>query len=177
LRKKFFFYLNTINYLVNDGIQHLESIKTKLQNDSFITGDKSRRSCSNSSITGNKTHTKCPHGLCYARNEIFQLNEQRNSKNQTCLHGSPTLFSEIEHHSPESIEKEKELLEYKCNKNVCNRNELITKIQNIINELTQWNLKKKEEKPIDVQPRSLSIKQTISSYILVLVLIFIQLFI
>jgi len=173
------FYLNTIDYLVNGGKLQLDLIKTKLHNESLLMGEKSKRRCTDSAKTGNITSKRCGYGLCYVQHTIYELNEQQNSKRQICdlENKPPTLFSEIEYHLPKSPQNDKELLEYRCNKNVCNRGDIVKKIQDIIDEYTKWKVIPQENKSINEKSGNLSIKQTISSYILVLFLIFIQLFI
>jgi hypothetical protein len=173
------FYLKTIDYLVKDGLLQIELIKTKLYNDSLLLGPKARRRCTDSNRQGNSTSRSCGHGFCFVRLQNYELNEEQNHKEQKCDHPhKPILFSEIQHHIPKSPETEKEVLEYTCNKNVCNRNDMFPKIQNIIKEYTQWNtIAPAESKTINEKTSSLSIKQTISSYTLVLFLIFLQLFV
>jgi hypothetical protein len=172
------FYLRTIDHLVNTGLSQFELIKSKLYNDSLLTGPLSRRRCTDSAREGNITSRKCGHGLCYVRVENYQIDEKPNTKEQKCDYNqNPILFSEIEHHVPRSPEKDKEILEYICNKNVCNRNDLFPKIQNIINEYTNWHVITPDSKTINEKAQSSSIKQTISLYTLVLFIIFIQLFI
>ncbi|CAF2745690.1 unnamed protein product [Rotaria sp. Silwood2] len=172
------FYLNTIYPLLIDGKSKLNKIKGKLYSNSLIVGPKSQRSCSISDLIDNKTLDKCGYGLCYVRQENYTLNQERNSIQQKCdSELTPFLHSSIEYHAPKPIEKEKQLLEYRCNKNVCNRNTIIPKIQNLINEYTHWNPTIKEPIPVDEKKASSSMKQTISSYIVVIILILIQLFI
>jgi hypothetical protein len=173
------FYLKTINYLVNDGRSQLDLIKNKLYNDSLIIGENSKRRCTDSlKKRGNNTSRRCGFGLCFVRLQNFELNEEQNSKDQKCEpNNKPILFSEIDHHTPQSPEQDKELLEYTCNKNVCNRNDLVAKIQSIINEYTNWNGLTPESKSIHDKAGSFSIKQTVSSYALVLFILFLQFFI
>jgi len=171
-------YLKTINYLVNDGQSQLDFIKNKLHNESLLVGSESKRRCIDSNKPVNKPSRKCGFGFCYARLENFELNEQQNSKIQRCEGVQEAfLLSEIEHHVPKSTQKEREFLKYRCNKNVCNRNDIITIIQDTINEYTQWNPKQPENKQINEKAANLSVKQAMFSYILVLFLILIQLFI
>jgi hypothetical protein len=172
------FYLNTINYLVNDGQSKLDFIKKKLHNESLLVGPESRRRCIDSNKKIDRPSRKCGSGFCYARLENFELNEQQNSKIQSCEnYQEASLLSEIEHHIPKSTQKEREFLEYRCNKNVCNRNDIITIIQDAINQYTQWNPIQPENKQINEKAGNLSVKQAMFSYILVLFLTLIQLFI
>ncbi|CAF0896449.1 unnamed protein product [Rotaria sp. Silwood1] len=172
------FYLNTINHLVSGGKTILDKIKGKLYKDSLLLGPKSKRQCSFGDLKSNSTRIHCPYGLCYVRQENYTLNQERNSKEQKCDNEiKPILFSFIEYHEPKSIEKEKKFLEYRCNKNVCNRNGIIPKIQQLIDEYTQWHPTIKETIHIDEKKASSSMQTTISSYIIVIFLILIQLFI
>jgi len=169
------FYLNSINYFLTEGQTQLDLIKTKLHNDELIVGNKSRRRCIDSDKQSDKPSTRCKFGLCYAYIEDYQLNEQQNSKTQKCdSENRPYLFSEIERHTPKSPQKEREFLKYRCNKNVCNRNDFIEKTRNILNEYTNGFTKPQDNIG---KKGNLSIKQTVSSYILVLFLFLIQLFI
>lgn len=180
------FYLNSINYLVNEGVSQIKLIKMKLHNDSLITGPGSKRRCIDNSVEGGKPSRKCPNGLCYINLEKFNLEEKQNINIQRCVEGrQPILFSEIELHTPRSTNKEREKLEYSCNKNVCNRHDIIDKIKLLITSYTNDPSKMQENKPSEIQEdqninekqKSLSMKQTISSSILVLFLCLIQLFI
>jgi len=171
------FYLNSIDYLVTEGTSQLQLIRTRLHNDSLLTGEKSRRHCIVTGKSAEKPSEKCKTGLCYLNLKKFELNEQE-LKNQTCdPENEPYLFSEIERHTPKSIQNEREFLEYKCNKHVCNRDNYFEKIQTLLNEYTNFTSKNQNNKSITEKKGNLSIKQTISSYILVLFLILIQLFI
>jgi hypothetical protein len=141
-------------------------------------GPESKRRCIDSNKPVNKPSRKCGNGFCYARLGNFELDEQQNSKIQRCEEDQKAfLLSEIEHHVPKSIQKEREFLEYRCNKNVCNRNDIITIIQDAINQYTQWNPIQPENKQINEKAGNLSVKQAMFSYILVLFLTLIQLFI
>ncbi|CAF3475595.1 unnamed protein product [Adineta steineri] len=179
------FYLSTINVLVNDGAANLDLIRIKLHNDSLIVGEKAQRRCTDSNKTGDKTSRSCKNGFCHARIEKYELDGPTNTKTQSCVPVTdPTLISEIEHHSPKSTQKERETLEYTCNKNVCNRNDFISKIQEIINIYIQWKPIDQEAQPNqpnepinEKSAENLSIQQTISSSILVLFLLIIKLFI
>jgi hypothetical protein len=171
-------YLNSINYFVTEVISQLELIRVKLHNDSLLTGFGSRRRCIDSTKIDGKPSVKCPDGLCHANFQIYELNEERNQIIQRCdLYERPHLVSEIEHHTPKSPEKQKEFLKYSCNKNVCNRKDFIDRIKILINDSTNPTGKIQDNKPITEKKASLSIKQTISSYVLVLFLFLIQLFI
>jgi len=172
------FYLNSINYFVTEGSSQLDLIRTKLHNDSLIIGEKSRRRCVVTGKTGKIPSEKCQFGLCYTQIDEYGLNEQKFiNKIQKCdlNDNTPFLLSEIEHYTPKSPQKERESLKYRCNKNVCNRDDFIGKINLFINEYT--NGTSKIPKNISDKQGNLSIKQTISSYILVLSLFLIQLFI
>ncbi len=172
-------YLNTINYFVTEGLSNLDVIRNKLQNDSLLVGEESKRRCVDSSKIGSKQSIKCPTGLCYAHLEYYNLNEEQYFKQQRCdQENRPFLFSEIERHIPPSIQKEREFLKYRGNKNVCNRNDIIDKIKHLIAEYTNGTLSiQGDNKSISGKNGGLTIQQTISSSILVLFLFLIQLFI
>jgi hypothetical protein len=168
-------YLNIINYLITEGQEGLDLIRTKLQNDSLIVGTESKRRCIDSHKGIDKPSTKCPIGLCFIHLEYSNLNEEQSYKYQRCDgENRPFLFSEIEHHIPSSIEKEREVLKYRCNKNVCNRNDFIDKIKYLVTEFTNGTLKIQSNKSISGKNRALINYQTIS---LVSFLFLIQLFI
>ena len=135
------FYLTTIEHLIRDGQQKIDLIKTKLYNSTLLMDDRSRRRCIDSTKVGNKISTLCRVGLCYAHYRPPESSEKNESKVQSCLHNAqPTLLSELEYHvSPEGSHA-KELLEYHCNKNICNRNDMIQIIKGIVHEYTHWKL-------------------------------------
>ncbi|CAF1651933.1 unnamed protein product [Adineta ricciae] len=179
------FYKNTISLLVNDGKATLDTLKEKLYNETVLVGPTSRRRCIDSNKTGNKTSVKCSDGFCYTRVEKHDFDQEKNTKTQRC---EPThqsyLLSEIERHMPKSTQ-EKEVLEYSCNKNVCNRNELIPKIQHLMNDYIRWNPARdaEEDTPsplpdtMEKAGNSFSLPQTMSSSILVSFVILLQFFI
>jgi hypothetical protein len=173
------FYLNSINYFVTEGISQLDLIRNKLHNDSLLIGEGSRRYCINSDNVGKKPAEKCKFGFCYAEIDEYELNEQKFTKKiQKCdSYDTPFLFSEIEHHTPKSPSREREFIKYRCNKHVCNRDDNIEKLKIFINEYTNGTSKIPNNKIISDKQGNLSIKQTISSYSLVLSLFLIQLFI
>ncbi|CAF1260813.1 unnamed protein product [Rotaria magnacalcarata] len=172
------FYLETIGNLVTGVQSQLDSIRRKLQNDTLLIGNNSQRRCINSSIAGNKQSRRCQFGLCYANYTNYPYNHEQNSKTQRCdSDNSPIVNSYIKYHEPKSIGKDKETLEYRCNKNVCNRNDRILKIQSIITEFTKWNSTISKPVMVIEKKANSSMKQTIASYIVVLFLIFIQIFI
>ncbi|CAF4123070.1 unnamed protein product [Rotaria socialis] len=172
------FYLETIANLVTEVQSHLASIRKKLQNDTLLIGTGSQRQCINSSIAGDKQSRRCQFGLCYTNYTNYPYNHEQNSKIQKCDSDNlPIVNSYIKYHEPKSIGKDQETLEYKCNKNVCNRLDRILKIQRIITDFTKWNSTiPKPAMVIDKKANS-SMKQSIGSYIVVLFLIFIQVFI
>lgn len=163
-------YLNTINYLVNEALPSLDSIRNKLQNDSLIVGGESRRRCIDSSRTATRPSIKCPTGLCYAHVENFNLDEQRSSKQQGCDHDNRPSFShEIERHTPPSSQKDRELLKYRCNKNVCNRNDFIERIQTLISDLSAGSSRiPSDQTATGKKMANSAVEQTISSSLLVL---------
>jgi hypothetical protein len=162
------FYLNTIQRLIIDGKLKLDEITLKLYNQSKPT----RRRCKDSSKTGNKSTIPCGNGLCYAHNI---------DKKQYCTtDNTPMFFSEIEYHLPKLMINEREVIEYKCNKHLCNTNETIKKIEKILLDYTNWNnnnnnnsiIKNEEQNPI--KEKSSTIQQTVSYYLIILSLINLQ---
>jgi len=157
-----------------------------LYNPSLIIGPKSQRRCTDSRKTGNKTSVKCPDGVCFANYASYKLNEQQNPLVQRCdPEIRPVLFSEIERHLPESATNEREIIEYRTNKNVFNRNDKFGVVRNALNQYTNWNPKQKQTDESTPSPENIninqkklnsSLKQTVSSYVLVLFFIFLQLF-
>jgi hypothetical protein len=138
------FYLNTIEYLITDGLLKLNEIKSNLYNQSS-----KKRRCKDSSLKGNHSLIRCPDGLCYAYNI---------DKKQYCTADTRAiLFSEIEYYSPKSIENQRELIEYKCNKNFCNGNRMMAIIKDLLLDYTNWNRKKSmKEKSSSSNYRNLS---------------------
>ena len=138
---------------------------------------RSRRQCTDSDRTGNKTSVRCHTGLCYARYNQSESSDENVSKVQKCQTGhSPVLLSELEFYvSPESSH-EKELLEYRCNKNVCNRNGMIEIIKGLVHEYTHWNLTKVDLNQAQTKQASSSTRlSNLSAAFLVLIYIFVQL--
>lgn len=163
-------YLNIINYLVTEGSASLEMIRHKLQNDSLIVGEQSRRRCIDSSRTASHPSKRCPTGLCYAQVDNHNLNGQQSSKEQRCdSNTQPMFMSEIERHSPPSYYNEREILKYRCNKNVCNRNDFIERIETLISEFTNGTSRIPSEQTASGKKMANSaVEQTISSSLLVL---------
>lgn len=177
-------YLNAISHLLNPGENELNTIKNKLYDADAKLGNQARRRCADSSKTGNKTTIRCRLGYCHAKIETFELNEQQTSKVQNCIHDNKLyLLSEIAHHEPQIAENEKSTLEFRCNKHVCNRNDMVSKLQDIIKQYTRWNPMKQEAKPAeqertaDGKQASSSIKQVASSSILVFTFMLMKLFV
>ena len=165
------YYLNTINYLVTEVSASLEMIRYKLQNDSLIVGEESRRRCIDSSRTASHPSKRCPTGLCYAHVETYNLNGAQSSKIQRCDEGNarPMFMSEIERHTPPSSAKEREILKYRCNKNVCNRNDFIERIETLVSELTNGTPRIPSDQTASGKKMANSaVEQTISSSLLVL---------
>ena len=165
------FYLSTIERLTTSGKVQLDHIHSKLYNQSLSMGRSSRRRCIDSSKVGNRTSVRCGIGLCYAHHVNYEANEREHVKKQHCSSDpTPTLFSEIQHHLPESDVNERELIEYRCNKNVCNRIEMIEEIKRTLHEYTSWNVAKSGETAITT--KSSSDRQTsVSSCLLLLAFI------
>ena len=148
------FYLNTIEYLVNDGKFKLNEIKFNLYNQSSI-----KRRCKDSNLKGNQSLIRCPHGLCYA----FSIG----TKQYCTSDQSATLFSEIEYYYPKLNDNQRELIEYKCNKNVCNGDRMINRIKNLVLDYTNGNKKK-----IIFNEKSPANRRYLSYYLVILSFIF-----
>jgi hypothetical protein len=143
----------------------------------LIFGEESKRRCIDSDKKGPKPSVICKTGLCYAYLENYEFNEERNRKTQKCeSENRPFLSSEIEHHTPKSAQ-DREFLEYRCNKNVCNRNDTMDRIESLLGDYTDAISKIQGDTPVSEKKGNLSIHQTISSYSLVLFFFLIQLFI
>jgi hypothetical protein len=170
------FYMNTIERLIYDGRMKLDQIKSKLHNISLLMDESSRRRCTDSDKTGNKTTVLCRTGLCYARSFHDDANDEHDNKKQKCHLGDrPTLLSDIEYHLASSKLNRKELLEFRCNKNVCNRNDMIDIIQGIINEYTHWNATEHDLDDIETkQMSSLSTRSYLSMSMFAVFLLLIQ---
>ena len=169
-------YLNSIDNLINEGKTQIDKIISRLQNDSLITGPTSRRRCIDSTLPVEKPSVKCPIGICHFRLNEYQLDGQQKDVSQSCHQlVYPTLHSELEQHSPPSTQKDRLLLEYYCNKNVCNRNDIVHHIRDLIGEFTHG--RSKVEDIVNEKTGNHSICQTISSTILVLFLVLFRLFI
>ena len=138
------FYLNTIEYLITDGQLKLNEISLKLYNQT-----KSLRRCTNNFKSMNRSITRCTKGLCYAHSY---------DKKRYCTPDiTPMFFSEIEYQIPKSLGNQRELVEYKCNKDLCNGNGMIKKIQKILLDYTNW-----ENTHHQLTQKSSTIQQTIS---------------
>ena len=156
------YYLNTIKYLITDGKLELDKIPLNLYNPSLSTSQPTRRRCKDSNKKGNNTLTRCRTGLCYAHNT---------EKKQYCTKDiTPTFFSDFEYYLPRSEVNEREVIEYKCNINLCNRNYMIKKIKNILYDYTNWENHIKTKQPVEAKSSS-RIDQIISYYLIFLSLI------
>ena len=112
------FYHRTIRRLINDGLIIVEEIKINLYNSSS-----EQFRCRN-----NRTTVTCPYGLCYALNI---------EKKQSCTSDrTATLFTEIEYRQPRNSSRERQLIEYKCNRPLCNGHRMMEKIQNLLLDYT-----------------------------------------
>lgn len=138
------FYLNTIGSLLYDGKSTLTLIKNKLFNGSLIVGPSSRRRCIDSDKTGAKPSVPCRTGLCYAHYVRHHHHHDNGTKTQKCHeHERPVLISKNEYHITDSAtQTQNEFLEYRCNKNVCNRNDMIDIIHGLLSEFSHLNATK-----------------------------------
>jgi len=165
-------YLNSINYFINEGRSQLESFKSKLPNDSLIVGEDSKRRCIDSRRNGPKPAVKCPTGLCYLDVQQFHLHEAQNFKEQRCdEENRPMFFSEIERHTPSSAEKDRDFLKYRCNKNVCNRDDFVERIKDLVTDFTTKAASIPSEKSATGKNGASSLPQTASSSLLILFLL------
>jgi hypothetical protein len=143
------FYLNTIEYLITDGKLKLDEINSKLYNQ---TKSLSLR-CRNRNPISNRSVIRCSKGLCYAQNI---------DKKQYCTSdNSAMLFSEIEYYLPTLSTNERELIEYRCNKDLCNKNDMIKIIKHILLSYTNWN-------NYNIEQKSSTIHQTVSYCLIIL---------
>lgn len=173
------FYLNTIEHLVKNGQAVVDDVKRKLYNQSLLMDERSRRRCTDSSKTGNKTSTLCRTGLCYASFTQNESNSSQQNKVQMChYHQRPTLTSKIEHELNKGAYHHRESLEYHCNKNVCNRNDMVEIVRGLLTEYTHWNLKAHAMNDMQTKNfKSPSNKETMASSCLVIFLVMTQILI
>lgn len=171
------FYLQTIDHLIHAGQQKIELIKTKLYNATLLMDSRSRRRCIDSVKVGNKSSVLCRTGLCYALYRQPESSEKNESKVQNCHHNDrPVLLSELEYHVSAENSHAKELLEYRCNKNICNRNDMIHIIKGIVHEYTHWKLTSDDLNRAQTKQASSSTRPSyLSGAFLVQIYIFIQL--
>lgn len=170
------FYLNTIGPLLAEGKNQLNLIKNKLYNRSLLMGPQSKRRCIDSEKTGAKPSVLCRTGLCHA---LFARHHHQNeTKTQKCdEYAAPHLRSQNEYHLTDSIAHiQKEFLEYRCNKNICNRNDMIEIIHNLLSEFSHLPTSKilpssdatHHDAKQDIQTKTSSSISIRSSYIFVL---------
>jgi hypothetical protein len=170
------FYFNSIQFFITEGQEQLDSLKSKLHNDSLIVGEESKRRCIDSDNKGPKQSVICKTGLCYADFENYGFNEKQNRTQKCQSEKHAFLSSEIKQHTPKSAQ-DREFLKYRCNKNVCNRDDFMKRIRSLIGDYTTATSKIQGDTPVSEKKGNLSIHQTISSYSLVLFFFLIQLFI
>ncbi|CAF2409415.1 unnamed protein product [Rotaria sp. Silwood2] len=135
------FYFNTIGHLITKGQLQIDKIKSKLYRQSLSKKKISLRRCKNSNTTSNRSSVRCPDGLCYINN--------MNGKQYCTSDNTPTFFSEFESYLPKPIANDIESIEYKCNRHLCNSNEMIEIIKNILRHYTNWNNINNEEDKIE----------------------------
>ncbi|CAF0984325.1 unnamed protein product [Rotaria sp. Silwood1] len=155
------FYFNTIEHLITKGQLQIDKIKSTLYRQSSSEKQIALRRCKNSNTTGNTSLVRCRDGLCFVNNI--------NGKKYCTSDNTPTFFSEFESYVPKSITNEVELIEYKCNRHLCNSNEMIEKIKNILRIYTNWNNINNEENQIE-QKSSITCK-TVSNILIIVSLI------
>lgn len=144
------FYLNTIEQLIDDGQVHLEKIHRKLYNHSV-----SSRRCIDNKRKTNRTAVRCPNGLCFVDSLEQEPRDVHTSKLQGCIRdNTPMFFNEMTSFLPRSGGSiEREVIQYKCNKHLCNRNEIINAVRRILYHYSGWNLtiEKNEEVSVNVK--------------------------
>ena len=160
------FYFHTIEHLITNGQLQLEQIKSKLHQKSIPINRAVNRRCKINNRINNQTTIQCRDGLCY----VNTMNKKQYCTNDK----SAMLFSELEYYSPNTKYNETELIEYKCNKHLCNRNEIVEIIKNILRNYTNWNDKKQDDSEIINRKSSANIHQTISFSLFILSLINLQ---
>ncbi|CAF0902302.1 unnamed protein product [Rotaria sordida] len=125
------FYFNTIKHLITNGQLQIDKIKSKLYRQSLLPKNIALRRCEINNTTYNRSTIRCQDGLCYVNN--------MNEKQYCTSDKTPTFFSEFRSYLPKSTAKEIELIEYKCNKHLCNNNETIEIIKKLLRDYTNWN--------------------------------------
>ncbi|CAF0858608.1 unnamed protein product [Adineta steineri] len=153
------FYLSTIQRLITDGKLQLDEIRSKLYKSRLPTNKSKHYYCKDNSKRGNKSAVICKSGLCSADNTNM---EQHCAKDN-----SPTLFSNIEYHVPRLIKHEKEVIQYKCNKNLCNKNDMIVIINQHLRNYTYW-YNMRDDRSIPIATKSLTICRTVPYYLVIL---------
>lgn len=164
------FYLNSIGQLIgNENPGKLKSIKNKLYNHSVLMNEHSRRRCIDNSGPRKNASVSCPMGPCFVSKTTVNTVENSLETTQKChSERGSYLNSEIKYHISSSSSQKKELLEYRCNKNVCNREDMIRKVTQIIDEFTHWESSKQAMPIVHVkQAASVSFKSMVASSVLV----------
>lgn len=156
------FYFNTIKRLISDGQLLLNKIKSRLYRQSLSLKRNTTRRCQDSNPTGNSSSVRCRDGLCYV-NSI-------DAKQSCIFDNSPTFFSEFEHYLPESITNGIELVEFRCNRHLCNNNKTVDAIKDIIRNYTNWGINTTEASAIQEKSSSVS-PQSISYHLIVFLLL------
>ncbi|UJR20740.1 hypothetical protein I4U23_023858 [Adineta vaga] len=156
------YYLNTIERLIAEGKHIIKKIHTKLYRTRIPKSNLTRYRCKDSTKLGNRSTILCKHGLCYAQN----INIKQSCTNDN----TPTLFSDMTYYFPRAITEEREYIEYKCNKNLCNRNMTMELIKKYLRNYTDWyNMTSDDE--IHIQTKSSSNHRTISYCFLIVSII------
>ena len=150
------FYLNTIEPLIDDGKVYLEEIHRKLYNHSLSIAGFSSRRCIDNKRKTNRTAVRCPNGLCSVDSLKEESRDVHASKLQGCISdNTPTFFSEMISFLPHlegTIERE--LIQYKCNRHLCNRNEVINAVRRILHHYSGWSL------PVEKSKVSINVKSS-----------------
>lgn len=165
------FYLNTIGLLIaEENTAKLISIKHKLYNHSVLMNEHSKRRCIDSDRPNGKPNVLCPMGPCFASLTYDDAAENKEVKTQKChSERNSYLKGEIKYHITGSSSHKQESIHYRCNKNVCNRDDMIHKVKQILDEYTSWDSSKQTMPIIQTkQLGSLSTKSMVASTVLVL---------
>ena len=150
------FYLETIERLLSRSEVQLQKIRSKLYAHRLPIRKLSSRRCIDNKRQTNRTAVPCADGLCFAYYPLHGLKRQECHQDYT-----PTFFSEMEYRLPHAEAIEREVIEYKCNKHLCNRNEIIYAIRRILRHYTGWHSAEEEEE-VFINIKSFAPRRTVS---------------
>lgn len=131
------FYSKSIDWLISDGRSFLEKIHRKMFD---VEKRATRFRCIDKARQTNRTARLCRTKLCYAELADQSSADLSHRMKQRCDNErSPTFFSEIEYYSPDLNRTGREFLEYRCNRDLCNRIEAIKVVEKLVHLYTRWN--------------------------------------